>query len=396
MSETTINQTLIKRVLLTKLGFFTICHGLVHLITESLAPLLPLIRNEFNLSYTMIGIFTLILSLTLGIASIPAGVISERINRFKFIALMFSLIGIICALLLPRNSFWITISLLTALYFCFSAFHPSAQICLFHEYASKRGATFGIYESGGNFGMFLAPILAGLVGPILGWRSVYGMWIIPAFIVAIFVFFASKKKGGNDFIYNSNKPIDVELFNWIKFILSHRELRTIFTIQGIAGLLWAMIVFIPLFLVDKRGFSVQNAGFTLALFLLAGAAGKVLGGKISDKWGRKKVIFFCFLLLAIFYPLIPIIYGYTLIFLLTALGITFFMIIPVLLASVGEFSKEGLGFNYGLFTLLGAGLSAISRLFSGIISDIWGMEIIFFVFASIAVAGAILSFYRLK
>jgi len=386
----------VKRILRSKLSFFAITHGLVHIITETLAPLLPLIRGEFNLSYTMIGALTLILSLTLGIASIPAGIISERVNRFKFLSLMFLLIGVLCALLLLNTGLWITVLLLTVLFLCFSAFHPSAQICLFHEYPGKRGTAFGIYESGGSFGMFLAPILAGFIGSRFGWRSVYGMWTIPTFTIALLVYLISRKKGAKDYIYNSNKPVTRELFHWVKFILAHRELRAIFTIQGIAGLLWAMIIFIPLFLVDKRGFSVENAGLTLALFLLGGVAGKVVGGRLSDKWGRRKVIFRCFFLLVPFYLLVPLIHGYVLIFVFLALSIIFFMIIPVLLASVADFTREGLGFNYGLLTLLGAGFSSISRLFSGVISDLWGMEMIFFMFAAIAVVGAFLSFFQLS
>ncbi|RLE13593.1 hypothetical protein DRI96_02720, partial [Candidatus Aerophobetes bacterium] len=61
-----------------------------------------------------------------------------------------------------------------------------------------------------------------------------------------------------------------------------------------------------------------------------------------------------------------------------------------------DFTQEGLGFNYGLLTLMGASFGSISRLFSGIISDIWGMEVIFFMFSIIALAGAVFSFFCLS
>lgn len=383
----------VKRALKSRLSFFTISHGLVHTITGSLAPVLPLIRSEFNLSYTLIGAFTLLLSLTLGIASIPAGVVSDRVNRLKFISLMFMLIGILCALILLATNLWIAILLFSFLFLCFSIFHPSAQVCLFHEYSSKRGATFGIYESGGNFGMFLAPILAGFVGSRFGWRLVYGMWSVPAIIIALLVYLKSTEKEAKNYIYNSDRPFTKEIFHWMRFVLAHHELRSIFIIQGIFGLLWAVIVFIPLFLVDRRGFSVENAGLILALFLLGGVVGKLVGGKLSDRWGKEKVIVSCFFLLVVFYPLIPFIYGYALILVFLASSIAFFMIVPVILASVAEFTQEGLGFNYGLLTLLGAGFSSISRLFSGVISDLWGIDIIFFMFAAIALAGAVFSLF---
>ena len=377
-----------------KLSFFSVAHGLVHMITGTLAPVLPLIRNDFNLSYTLIGVFTLILSLTLGIASIPAGVISERVNRFKFISLMFCLIGIICTLLFLKTGLWITLSLLTLLFLCFSAFHPSAQICLFHEYPQKKGTVFGVYESGGNFGLFLAPFVAGFISSQFGWRAVYLIWAIPIFIFSLLIYLVFRKE--QEFVNISDLSIKGEIYRGIGALFKRQELGTIFLIQANAGLLWAIIIFLPLFLVDKRGFSIENAGLVLSLFILTGALGKMLGGKLADQWGRKRVLFCCFTLLVPLYISIPFTFGFMSILFLLLLSLVFFMVIPVLLTSVTFFSREGLGFNYGFLTLMGAGSSAISRLFCGLISDFLSMEMIFFMFAIIAMIGAILSLFRLS
>ena len=61
-----------------RLSLIMLSHGLVHVFLISLAAVLPLIRLEFRLSYTQIGIFTFVLSIITAAASISMGFISDR------------------------------------------------------------------------------------------------------------------------------------------------------------------------------------------------------------------------------------------------------------------------------------------------------------------------------
>jgi FSR family fosmidomycin resistance protein-like MFS transporter len=51
----------------------------------------------------------------------------------------------------------------------------------------------------------------------------------------------------------------------------------------------AVVTFLPIFL-SRQGHSLMAGGVTLALFSLAGALGGMVGGSLSDTWGRKAVI----------------------------------------------------------------------------------------------------------
>jgi FSR family fosmidomycin resistance protein-like MFS transporter len=51
----------------------------------------------------------------------------------------------------------------------------------------------------------------------------------------------------------------------------------------------AVVTFLPIFLA-MQGQSLAAGGVTLALFSLAGALGGMLGGSLSDAWGRRAVI----------------------------------------------------------------------------------------------------------
>jgi FSR family fosmidomycin resistance protein-like MFS transporter len=51
----------------------------------------------------------------------------------------------------------------------------------------------------------------------------------------------------------------------------------------------AVVTFLPIFLA-MQGRSLAAGGITLALFSMAGALGGMVGGSLSDAWGRKTVI----------------------------------------------------------------------------------------------------------
>lgn len=152
------------------------------------------------------------------------------------------------------------------------------------------------------------------------------------------------------------------------------------------------MTFIPLLIVDSRILTAEAAGYFFALYLGVGAIGKIVGGICSDVWGRRKIMSICFLSMASFSAIIPFIRGSLLIILLLGSGMVLFMTVPINIAMVGEEVDKNLGFNYGLFGLVGAGFGAISKFSSGVIGDIFGIKYIFLMFTGIALLASVISF----
>lgn len=370
-----IKQKIYKTVML-----FTFSHIIVHLFTGTLAPLLPLIRTEFALSYTLIGIITFGNRIVLASISIPAGMVSDKVNRISLTSLMFAIMATCAGALFLSQRLAMVVLFLILLTASISPFHPCAQSYLSEKYSQRRGKVFGIFEVGGSTGLMIAPLVAALLGPKLGWRYVYGSWGVFAAIMAVIVYFTSK--------VTDKKPFKTLISNFsslktknIQFLGTHKKLKFIYLTQGFfAFVSRGTVLFLPIFLVDIHNFSVRMAGYVLTLFLIAGAIGKILGGRCSDRWGGGKTIGLCFLILTCLFLIVPFSRGKWLIITLTIIGALLYMILPPLFALTGEVKKKDLGFAYGTQFLVAMVFAASSQLLCGVISDMLGVEKIFFLF----------------
>ena len=141
------------------LGLLMLSHAVIHLFFVSLGVLLPLIRSQFGLSYTQIGILAFSLSALSAVGSVPIGFIADRTNQLRIISYIFFVIAALSPLLLLARNVVLLFLLLGLLGLCKAIFHPAAQTHLSRRYPTKRGAVFGLYEVGGSLGMIIAPSL---------------------------------------------------------------------------------------------------------------------------------------------------------------------------------------------------------------------------------------------
>jgi len=372
----------------------TFSHGLLHVFPSSLSPLLPLIRTEFGLSYTAVGILTLIVTLCWAFSSLPAGILADKINRTKIVILTFLLAGVFSGAMTFASTFLSALLILIFLFLSIGLFHPPVYSCLTYKYPQNKGKIFGIFEMGGSVGILAAPLFAGIISFYLGWRYAFTLLAPPAFVLA-FLFYRQLQK---DKLKN-NEEEHSEIENLKRKTLSHfiPRLRKIYIAHGFFGFtIGGTVSFIPLFLIDVRGFSVSSAGGMLSLFLAGGLVGKIIGGKYSDSRGAGEVIIVGFIITSIFLFLIPFLSGLFLVVLLLLVGVSFFMILPSLFILTGEVKTTDLGLAYGIQLLSGSGSGALSKLFAGLVSDTVGIQYVFFSLSTIALFAGILLLFLLK
>lgn len=242
-------------------------HGLVHILFISLAALLPLIRLEFGLSYTQIGVFTFALSVIAAVASIPMGFISDRVNKLRLISSMFFLVAIVASFFVVVRSLTFVLLLLSFLWLCLSVFHPSSMAYLSSRYPSKRGEIFGLYELGASLGMIVAPVIAVWVASIWGWKSVYGVYVLPAIFVALGTYRIAGREVPSH--QNGQSRLREEFLHGLKGILVHRRLKFIYLVSGLSAVIYGGVsLYLPISMVDVHGFDVPQAGYILTLFSL--------------------------------------------------------------------------------------------------------------------------------
>ena len=155
----------------------------------------------------------------------------------------------------------------------------------------------GLHMVGGSTGFALGPILGGLIANILGWRFAFIILSIPALVAAPLVlrkFRLSERANNGEQLSQALISKDAPVKATSGFSSIVKALRPIAVVCALTILAQLIVgcamAFFPLYLVDKHGILAAYAAMWLGVVRGGGMAGSLLGGWLSDKWGRKNVV----------------------------------------------------------------------------------------------------------
>jgi FSR family fosmidomycin resistance protein-like MFS transporter len=153
-----------------------------------------------------------------------------------------------------------------------------------------------------------------------------------------------------------------------------------------AFLVGTLAAYLPTYIVSS-GKSLWMGGISLAALELAGIVGILLGGTLSDRIGRRPVLFTTmpissFLMLSILYAS-----NWMLLPLLILLGLSVFAFSPVIMAVVHDHCGKNLGAANGLYMMISFLSTATVVMFVGWLSDMLGISSAFTISALVGLAG---------
>jgi MFS family permease len=270
------------------LSLFVLAHFSHHVITAITAPLLPLIRSTFDLSYTQAGFLLSAYTISYGIAHLPSGWLSGRIGPLFLI--LVGIVGVGASGLLAGVA-WSFALLVTAqllMGLSGSGYHPAASYFISRVTPpAKRGRALGIHVTGGSASYFLSPILAAMIAAAWGWRGSYITLAIPTILFGVVLSLLLSRVSR----HNRQKPLkteeqkgDASSVPWVKVI----AFLALTTLGG--ALTGSVIGFIPLYLVDTYGVQEETAAGLLAIIFSAGIWVAPLAGYLSDRLGRLPMV----------------------------------------------------------------------------------------------------------
>ena len=187
--ENGANATKQRSFFLTSLPFFVVAHAAHHLMTALPQPMLPYMQQEFKLSYARSAAITSAFSLSSGAAQLPAGWMADRMGPTILITM--GILGVaVGGLFVGLSQSYIM--LLVALVFMglmAGGYHPaSTPLISLSVPVHQRGRALGIHLIGGNASFFIAPIIAGAIAGVWGWRGAHLTLATPTAILGIFFF----------------------------------------------------------------------------------------------------------------------------------------------------------------------------------------------------------------
>lgn len=358
----------------------TVTHVLTHAFQGIHTSIFSLLREEFDISLTQLGIIAAIPPLCQALLAIPTGLLSDRIGAKKMLIASF-LVATIGAILASQTinlfTFIIAISLV---YVNTTIYHPASYSYTTNLFRpSDRSKALGIHGAGGTLGHGLGPLTVSLVIGVLGlaWRNVYLLLTGPMFAALAMVLTLKETK--TTFDDESRPSVNMDS-SPDRFLTSNLVMFLVFS--GLRMMAGSMIsTFLVLYLQDVRQLSIAMASFVSSSRTLLGFVAAPLGGYLAARYGEKRWLFN---LLVVSYVLLsialvqPEVTGFIAFYIASGFCGTLVMAArSSIMAQLTPRRRRGLG--YALYFLPGSIMGAVAPIVAGYVAASFGFNAVFMI-----------------
>jgi FSR family fosmidomycin resistance protein-like MFS transporter len=343
--------------------------GLAHAVNDTYAaflpPLLPALIEKLSISKSEAGLLAF-LSTSPSLLQPAIGYLADHTDLRYLVILAPAIASTTMSLLGVAPRLLVLAVLVTLAGIGSAAFHAVASPMAGHLSGRSLGRGMGIWMVGGALGFALGPLI--VVGalsflPLEGtpWLMIGG-WVASAILYACLRGVPTRPAGAvNDNSWQDGLRAFQPIFYPVAGITLVRAL-----------LVAATFTFLPTYLTEQ-GAPLWFAGLSVSISAGAGMVGSLVGGSMSDRWGRRGI-------LSLFLIAAPILSlgllaarSWTLVPVLILTGFTIPPSNVIILALVQERSLDNRAFATGIYLALGFTSQAIASLAVGIMGDFFGL-----------------------
>lgn len=368
---------------------FMFSHFSHHVNTGVLIPLLPLLREVFNLNYFQSGILVSSFGLSYGFGQVPMAILADRFSRRLIIVLGLlgtSLAGIGLSL---TQDFQQMVPLFMVMGFLGGTYHAPASSFISQVLPpDKRGQALGMHFTGGSASFFLTPAMAlGIATLFDSWRSSFFILALPALLAGTILWLTIKEpqdKVANqtENPKNPDSTSDQAQISWVQII---RAIGLLVSLSIILNIVFASVnSYLPLYMVDHHNISPKWAGIVISVIAGAGIIGAPLGGALSDRLGRKQLILFSLSLSGpLFFAMTRSPFGILLLLSMVSYGLIMSVRMPTTESLIADVVPVGRRTTVlAIYFFLGMETAGIVTPFVGRFIDIYGLDPVFTVLAT--------------
>jgi len=360
-------------------------HGIMHAYLVLLPAMIPILGGELG-DIATIGMLASLVSLFYGWFSLPVGFLADRVSKKLLITGSMILCGGASILIGLSPNITITAIALIILGIGASLYHPCGYAHMSLASDEMRGRYMGFQGLGGDMGMAISFLTSSLLGARFGWRRTFIIWGVIGLVMAAIDLAVIKDipfkvpEGGHQGPVATIK----------KMFGSTDRTKLILTliIVALSGMLWnGVSSFIMVYLSEEKVMPLILAGGLSTLKYTVGAFAQIVGGEMSDRIGRKKLLLFGYSGFAI--SLLALIYSPSIVslmvILVVVLGFTFFVTQSPMNALLGDIaSKDTVGVTYGVNFTLKYGIGFFTPAIGGWLAASYGLNSVFYFFAGLA------------
>jgi len=367
-------------------GAVAFVHLLNDLIQATLPAIYPMLKTQFGLSFTQVGLISLVYQCTASLLQPWIGLYTDKHPKPYLLpaGMCFTLLGL--ALLAVVNSFPLLLGAAALIGIGSSTFHPEASRVARMASGGRFGLAQSCFQVGGNAGSAFGPLLAAaIIVPrgqgAIGWFTLFA-------VLAITVLFrvsgwtvrhqaTRSHKGAVKASGLSNRRIAMALAVLALLVFS----KFIY--------MASLSTYYTFYLIDKFQLSVQAAQLYLFLFLAAVAVGTFAGGPLGDRIGRKYVIWVSILGVAPLTLLLPHVSLFWTAVLTVLIGLIMSSAFSAIVVYAQELVPGRVGLIAGLMFGLMFGVSGIAAAGLGQVADHYGIRQVYELCAYLPLLGII-------
>lgn len=367
--------------------------GLTHLLNDLMQSLIPasypILKDAYALDFVQIGLITLTFQIAGALLQPVVGLITDkRPAPYSPVAgMMFTLSGLVS--LAFAQSYTMILVSVALIGIGSSIFHPEATRMARYAAGGLQGLAQGIFQVGGQFGGALGPVLAALIVVRWGQPSLAWFAVLALIAMMLLVWIGSKQKE----ISAAFAALRASA-NGAGAELRHAPLTIAVSLVVLTLLMFSKNAygesfrsFYTFYLMEKFGISIPASQMMLFIFIVAAAAGALLGGIVGDRIGRFRVIW-----ISILGPLpLTLALPYADLFWTGVLTVLINLVMASAFASIMIYAMDLLpnrvGLIGGLFYGLNFGLGGIAAGILGGLADSMGVEAVFRICSVLPLAG---------
>lgn len=347
---------------------------LAHLINDAVTAivpgLLPVFQESMDLNYAELGVIVLVSTIAATFLQPFIGIAADKKPMPYLLPFGAALTCVGVVGLSVAESYWSLLTMAGLIGVGSAVFHPEASRAASMAAGPKKGLGQSIFQIGGNFGQAIGPLMIAWVFLPFGQHGALGFAVLPLLAIVTLLVIArwylattaasraAKKMAAAVTAAPARYGaltllvVVVVLRSWIQ--------------SGVAS-------FLPLYLINDLGYSVETAQYYTFLFLFAGVIGTLVGGMMSDYVSRKKIVLFAMWGSIPFTLLMPHLDGlwlYVDVFLVGLISLSSFAVTVVY---AQQLVPGKIGFVSGLVIGFAVGAGGVGASFMGMFADQLGI-----------------------
>ncbi|KIY42735.1 multidrug DMT transporter permease [Pseudomonas sp. 10-1B] len=269
---------------------FALTFGLLisdYMSRQVLNAVFPLLKAEWALSDSQLGLLSGIVALMVGLLTFPLSLLADRFGRVRSLVLMavlWSLATLGCAVAENYPQMFIARFLVGVGEAAYGSVGIAVVVAVFPR--DMRSTLAGAFMAGGMFGSVLGMALGGVLAQHLGWRWAFaGMALFGLVLAALYPLIVKEAR----IAPKCAQQVQGKASRPLRTLYSSRSVIAAYIGSGLQLFVGGtVIVWMPSYLNRYYAMSTDRAGAIAAIIVLCSGVGMILCAMLCDRLGRQR------------------------------------------------------------------------------------------------------------